>query len=157
MEPMTMTATAIGTLLLVKIGEGAATKAGEQLFEKLKGLLTPQFKDKANKLLLLLRREVPKTAKAIEQAPSPPLNVDATENELKQAIQNNSQLALVVEEVDTFVKANPNLMQAVKEVIDDLKSQPSSTESYNNTIEKVVNLVQGTGASININRQDIRI
>ncbi len=162
MEPMTMTATALGTLLLMKIGEGAATEAGKQVFEKVKSLLTPQLKEKATELLRLLRLKSPQTAKAIEKAPNPPLNIDVTENELKQAIENelkqgiteHSQLAEVVEEIDAVVKADPKLMQVVKQVIDDLKSQPSGKHSYTNIAEKIVNLAQGNGI-IHIDNQTI--
>jgi DNA-binding TFAR19-related protein (PDSD5 family) len=152
MEPMT---TAIGTLLLMKIAEGAATEAGKQIFEKVKGLLTPQLQEKATQLLRLLRLKSPETAKAIEQAPNPPLNIDITENELKQAVQNDSEVAKVVGEIDAVVKADPKLTQAVKEVIDDLKSQPPGNQSFTNIAEKIVNLAQGTGATINIQSQTI--
>ena len=40
-------------------------------------------------------------------------------------------------------------MQAVKEVIDDLKSQPPGNQNFENTIGKLMNLVQG-GGTINI-------
>ncbi len=151
MEPMTVTATAIGTLLLVKIAEGVATEAGKQAFEKVKGLLTPQLQEKVNRLLNLLRLKSPQTVEAIQKAPHPPLNIDITENELKQAIQKDkdSELARVIGEIDAFVKANPKLMQAVKEVIDDLKSQPPGNQNFTNTIGKLMNLVQG-GGTINI-------
>lgn len=40
-------------------------------------------------------------------------------------------------------------MQAVKEVINDLKSQPPGNQNFENTIGKLMNLVQG-GGTINI-------
>ena len=153
MEPMTVTATAIGTLLLMKIAEGVATEAGKQAFEKVKGLLTPQLQEKVNRLLNLLRLKSPQTVEAIQKATNPPLNIDITENELKQAIQNDSELAKVVGEIDAFVKANPKLMQVVKEVIDDLKSQPPGNQNFTNIADKIVNLAQGTGATIKIENQ----
>lgn len=87
MEPMTATATALGTLLLVKIVEGAATEAGKQVYEKVKGLVTSELQEKATQLSRLFRLKSPLTAEAIQKAPNPPLNIDITENELKQAIQ----------------------------------------------------------------------
>jgi hypothetical protein len=155
MEPMTVTATALGTLILVKIAEGAATEAGKQVLEKVKGLLTPQLQEKATELLRLLRLKSPKTAEAIRLAPNPPLNIDITEDELKQAIQEPSRLAEVVKEIDALVKENPDLMQIVKETIDDLKTQPPGNQSFTNIIDKVVNFAQGTGATIRIERQDL--
>ena len=157
MEPMTVTATALGTLLLMKIAEGAATEAGKQVFEKVKGLLTPQLQEKATQLLRLLRLKSPHTVEAIRKAPNPPLNIDTTENELKQAIQNDTELAKVVGEIDAFVKSNPKLMQVVEEVIRDLKSQPPGYQNFTNIIEKVVNFAQGAGATIHIKQQDVHL
>ena len=157
MEPMTMTATALGTLLLAKIVEGAGTEVGKQVFEKVEGLLTPQLQEKVTQLLRLLRLKSPHTAEAIQKAPKPPLNIDTTENELKQAIQNDNELAKVVGEIDAFVKSDPKLMQVVKEVIDDLKSQPPGYQNFTNIIEKVVNFAQGAGASIHIEKQDVHL
>ncbi|MBW4596213.1 MAG: hypothetical protein KME46_25745 [Brasilonema angustatum HA4187-MV1] len=155
MEPMTMTATAIGVLFIKKIGEGAATKVGEQFVEKIRELLSPLVREKASKLLSLLHIKLPNTAKAIEQAPNPPLNVDTVEVEIKRAIQNDGELAQAIQEIDAEVKADPKLAQAVKEVVDDLKSKPLTNQNFINTIEKVANLVQGTGASIKIDSQTI--
>ncbi|AFZ04608.1 hypothetical protein [Calothrix sp. PCC 6303] len=155
MEPTTMTATAIGSLLLVKIGEGAATEVGKQVFEKFKKLLSPLLHEKAKKLLSLLRIKLPNAAKAIEQAPELPLDMNTIEVELQTAIQSDDELANAVWEIDKVVKEDPELTQAVTELVDDIKSQPSGKQNFTNFIEKVVNLVQGTGASINIDKQDI--
>lgn len=153
MEPMTMTATAIGTLLLVKIGEGAATEAGKKLFEKvekLRKLISKSLDEKAKELLRRLRMNFPDAAKDIEEVQLSSFDMDKIEFKLNEAIEKDKLLADVIEEVDNLVKQEPELYQGIKELVEELKPQSPRKHNYNNNIGKVVNLLQGES------RMDIR-
>ena len=159
MEPMTMTATAIATLLLVKIGEGAATEAGKQLFEKvekLRKLISKSLDEKAKEMLRRLRMNFPDAAKDIEEVQLPSFDMEKIELKLNEAIDKDTLLADVVKEVDNLVKQEPELYQGIKELVEDLKPQSLKKHNYYNNIGKVVNMPQGD-STMNIGEQNINL
>jgi hypothetical protein len=144
MEPVTMTAGAIATLVLVKATEKAGEKLGELIV------------DKAGKLLSLLKSKLPNTATAIELSQQQPLDYNKAVLELEAAMKD-PEVAKAVEEVDTAVKADPEVAKLVEDVANTLKSKSPSTQNFMNIVEKVVNFAQGDKASIVIENQNINI
>jgi hypothetical protein len=144
MEPVTLTAGAIATLVLVKASEQAGQKLGELVVEK------------AGKLLSLLKTKLPRTATAIELSQHQALDYGKAVREL-EAAKKDPEVAEVVEEVDTAVKADPEVAKLVEDVANTLKSKSPSTQNFMNIVEKVVNFAQGDKASIVIENQNINI
>jgi hypothetical protein len=147
MEPVTMTAGAIATLVLVTVTEKASEKLGELIV------------DKAGKLLSLLKIKSPSTATAIALSQQKPLDYNKVFREL-EAARTDSEIAKAVVEVDTAIKTNPKIYQTIQAYATVLKSQPPTTQNLTNIIqkiEKVVNLTQGDGSSISIQNQNINI
>ncbi|MEG3900295.1 MULTISPECIES: hypothetical protein [unclassified Microcoleus] len=142
MEPVTMTAGAIATLVLIKATETATEKATEKL-----GKLVVE---KGDKLLSLLKIHSQSTATAIALSQQKPLDYNQAVLELETAKKKYPEVAKAVEEVNTEVNASPETAEKVQSAINYLNSQPSNSQNFINTIEKSVNLVQGTGSSINI-------
>ncbi|WP_196509832.1 hypothetical protein [Nostoc sp. NZL] len=109
MEPVTLTAAWIATLVITKAFE----KTGEILGEK--------ALEQGGNLLSLLKRKAPTTATAIELAQAQPLDYGK---------------ASLVEQVEEAVKKDPEIAQAVKDVADTVKSQPSIIQNFTNTVDK---------------------
>ncbi|MCC5667463.1 hypothetical protein LC653_27165 [Nostoc sp. CHAB 5784] len=109
MEPVTLTAAAIATLVITKAFE----KTGEILGEK--------ALEQGGNLLSLLKRKEPTTATAIELAQAQPLDYGQ---------------ASLVEQVEEAAKKDPEIAQAVKDVADTVKSQPSIIQNFTNTVDK---------------------
>lgn len=96
--------------------------------------------------------KLPGTAKAIEQALSQPFNLESAAIELKQLMQQDSELVNVIEQIDVIVKKNPKLIQVVREVIEDFKIQRLMNYGYRND---AVNYAKEMSVSIKIDRQNI--
>ncbi|MEH2261098.1 hypothetical protein [Nostoc sp.] len=101
MEPVSLTAAAIATLVITKAFE----KTGEIISEK--------AWDEGEKLLVLLKRKEPSTAKAIEQAKTQPLDY--------------SQAYLVGQQVEEAAKKDPEIAQAVEAVANEAQPQLTNT------------------------------
>jgi hypothetical protein len=96
MEPVTLTAAAIATLVITKAFE----KTGEILGEK--------ALEQGGKLLSLLKRKEPTTAKAIEQAQTQPLDYGQAYligQQVEEAAKKDNEIA---EAVAALAKAKPN-------------------------------------------------
>ncbi|MEG4849557.1 hypothetical protein QUB10_01450 [Microcoleus sp. B5-D4] len=128
MEPVTMTAGAIATLVLVKATETATEKATEKLGELVV--------EKADKLLSLLKIKSASTAKAIELAQNQPLNYSKAVGEL-EAVMKDPEVAKAVEEVDTAVSTDAKLASAVKALTNALQSQPPSVQNFGKIAEEI--------------------
>lgn len=124
MEPVTMTAGAIATLVLVKASEQAGEKLGELVV------------DKAGKLLSLLKIKSPSTATAIELSQQQPLNYSKAVRELEAATKE-PEVAKAVEEVDTAVSTDAKLAEAVKALTNALQSQPPSVQNFGKIAEEI--------------------
>jgi hypothetical protein len=148
MEPATLTAGAIATLVLIKATETATEKATEKLGQ--------QVVEKGGKLLSLLKSKSPSTAKAIELSQKQPLDYNQAVFDL-QATMKYPEVVKSVEEVDTAIKADPKVYQTIQAYATVLKSQPPTIQNLTNIIEKVVNFTQGHGASTSIQNQNITI
>ncbi|WP_191758539.1 hypothetical protein [Komarekiella delphini-convector] len=109
MEPVSLTAAAIATLVITKAFE----KTGEILGEK--------ALEQGGKLLSLLKRKAPNTASAIELAQTQPLDYGQ---------------ASLVEQVEEVANKDPEIAQAVEALADTVKSQPSIIQNFTNTVDK---------------------
>ncbi|MEH2198447.1 hypothetical protein [Nostoc sp.] len=101
MEPVSLTAAAIATLVIIKAFE----KTGEIIGEK--------AWNEGEKLLILLKRKEPSTAKVIEQAKTQPLDY--------------GQAYLIGQQVEKAAKKNPEIAQAVEAVANEAQSQMTNT------------------------------
>ncbi|RCJ22495.1 hypothetical protein [Nostoc sp. ATCC 53789] len=109
MEPVSLTASAIATLVITKAFEKTGEVLGEKVLEQ------------GGKLFLLLKRKAPNTANAIELAQTQPLDYGQ---------------ASLVEQVEEAAKKDPEIAQAVEAVADTVKSQPSIIQNFTNTVDK---------------------
>ncbi len=109
MEPVTLTAAAIATLVITKAFEKNGEKLGEKALEE------------GGKLLVLLKRKEPSTANDIELAQTQPLDYDQ---------------ASLVEQVEKAAKKDDEIAQAVEALADAVKSQPSIIQNFRNTVDK---------------------
>ncbi|MEH2108938.1 hypothetical protein [Nostoc sp.] len=110
MEPVSLTAAAIATLVIIKAFE----KTGEIIGEK--------AWNEGEKLLVLLKRKEPSTAKVIEQAKTQSLDY--------------GQAYLIGQQVEEAAKKDPEIAQAVEAVADTVKSQASVIQNFTNTVDK---------------------
>ncbi|MEG4348481.1 hypothetical protein QUA74_01895 [Microcoleus sp. LAD1_D3] len=128
MEPVTMTAGAIATLVLVKATETATEKATEKLGELVV--------EKADKLLSLLKSKSLSTATAIEFSQQQPLDYSKAVRELQEATED-PEIAKAVKEVDTEVGKDAKLAEAVKALTNALQSQPPSVQNFGKIAEEI--------------------
>jgi hypothetical protein len=124
MEPVTITAGAIATLVLVKASEQAGEKLGQLVVEK------------AGKLLSLLKSKSPSTATAIELSQQQPLDYSKAVRELQEATED-PEVAKAVKEVDTAVGKDAKLAEAVKALTNALQSQPPSVQNFGKIAEEI--------------------
>ena len=124
MEPVTMTAGAIATLVLVKASEQAGEKLGQLVVEK------------AGKLLSLLKSKSPSTATAIELSQQQPLDYSKAVRELQEATED-PEVAKAVKEVDTAVGKDAKLAEAVKSLTNALQSHPPSVQNFGKIAEEI--------------------
>ncbi|MEH2161437.1 MAG: hypothetical protein V7K38_10400 [Nostoc sp.] len=101
MEPVSLTAAAIATLVITKAFE----KTGEIIGEK--------AWNEGEKLLVLLKRKEPSTAKLLEQAKTQPLDYN--------------QAYLVGQQVEEVAKKDPEIAQAVEAVANEAQPQLTNT------------------------------
>jgi hypothetical protein len=149
MEPLTTAAIAIGTIVATQALETTTEKVTEAVFEKGKGFLS------------FLRQESPETVTAIEKAPQQPLNYGDVVLAVERAAQASPQVRETMEALVMTAQSSeiPNLENILQDIATALKNVQAvdNKQIFNNTIEKLVNLAQGQGASININEQNITI
>ncbi|QLE40653.1 hypothetical protein FD723_09405 [Nostoc sp. C052] len=101
MEPVSLTAAAIATLVITKAFE----KTGEIIGEK--------AWNEGEKLLVLLKRKEPSTAKVIEQSKTQPLDY--------------GQAYLIGQQVEEAAKKDPEIAQAVEAVANEAQPQLTNT------------------------------
>ncbi|WP_392479288.1 hypothetical protein [Nostoc sp. C110] len=101
MEPVSLTAAAIATLVITKAFE----KTGEIIGEK--------AWNEGEKLLVLLKRKEPNTAKVIEQAKTQSLDY--------------GQAYLIGQQVEEAAKKDPEIAQAVEAVANEAQPQLTNT------------------------------
>jgi hypothetical protein len=101
MEPVSLTASAIATLVITKAFE----KTGEIIGEK--------AWNEGEKLLVLLKRKEPNTAKVIEQAKTQSLDY--------------GQAYLIGQQVEEAAKKDPEIAQAVEAVANEAQPQLTNT------------------------------
>lgn len=124
MEPVSLTAGAIATLVLTKAIEKTGEKLGEKVLEK------------GGDLMQLLKRKSPNTANAIELSQQQPLDYGKAVLEL-EAATHDSEVAKAVEELDAEVKADSKLAQAVEALANALKSQPPTVHNFGKIAEEI--------------------
>lgn len=96
MEPLTVSAIAIGTVIATKALEKTGEKVGEALWDK-----TGQF-------LVTLKKHSPHTVVAIEKAPEQPLDYGKAVLEVESAAQTNPEVNQAMQELAAAAKAEPN-------------------------------------------------
>ncbi len=146
MEPVSLTAGAIATLVLTKVTEKASEKLGEQVVKK------------AGELLSLLKIKLPNTANAIELSQQQPLDSRKAIFDLGAAMED-SAVAKAVIELDTVLKTDPKIYQTIQTYATVLNSHAPTLQNRTNiiqNIDKVVNL-QGEGSSLSMRDQNINI
>lgn len=125
MEPVSLTAGAIATLVLTKVTEKASEKLGEQVVEK------------AANLLSLLKIKLPSTANAIELSQQQPLDYHRAVSDLDTAIIKHGEVEKAVKELDRVVKVDPKLVEAVKALANSLKSKPPTVQNFGKIAEEI--------------------
>lgn len=143
MEPTTLTAAAIATLVITKAFEKTGEKLGEKVLEE------------GGKLLSLLKHKEPSTATAIEKAQQQPLDYgQAVLERVETAANANPEIAQTVKDVEAAAKADPKFLQAVQALENAVKLQASTVHNYGKLaqeIEKIANVYQG---NISIDNQN---
>ena len=145
MEPIELAVGTLAALIITKATEKTGEKLGEKLF------------DQGEALLQQLRRKSPQTALAIEKVNEKPLDWGQAVIDFKETAETDPEVAQAIANVEATISEDADLRNRLEEIAATIKSQQASTQNYHNTIEKVVNLAQGEGASININEQNITI
>ena len=125
MEPVSLTAGAIATLVLTKAIEKTGEKLGEKALEK------------GGDLMQLLKRKSPDTANAIELSQQQPLDYGKAVLELEATTYKYPEVAKAVEELDAEVKADSKLAQAVEALANALKSQPPTVQNFGKIAEEI--------------------
>ncbi|NEU75918.1 hypothetical protein PI95_026000 [Hassallia byssoidea VB512170] len=110
MEPATLTAAAIATLVITKAFEKTGEIIGEKTWQE------------GEKLLALLKEKEPSTANDIQLAQQQPLDY--------------GQADLIGQQVEQAANKHPEIRQAVEAVADTVKSQPSIIQNFTNTVDK---------------------
>lgn len=123
MEPATLTAAVLATIVVTKAFE----KTGEILGEK--------ALEKGGELLVLLRRKKPDTANAIEKAQQQPLDYGQAYLE-------------ATAKVEEAAKQDPEIAQAVENVAEAVKSQPATVQNFGKLAEKIGMVIQGGTVNI---------
>jgi hypothetical protein len=123
MEPTTLTAAVIATIVVTKAFE----KTGEILGEK--------ALEKGGELLVLLRRKKPDTASAIAKAQQQPLDYGQVYLE-------------ATAKVEEAAKQDPEIAQAVENVAEAVKSQPATVQNFGKLAEKIGMVIQGGTVNI---------
>ena len=121
MEPVELTAAAIGTLFFTKALEKTGEKLGEEAFKQ------------GGKLLQLLKRKSPETASAIEKVVQNP----------ELAEQQGYDVEVLVEKVEEAAKADPEVAAALRDWTNVVQSQGSTIQNFTKLAEKIGMVVQG--------------
>lgn len=141
MEPLSLTAAAIATLVLTKALEKTGEKLGEKVVEK------------SGELMKRLKHDSPATASAIELAPEQPLDYGQAVLEVNSAATTSDELLQALQEVVEAANADPNpkLAQALKDVANTLPSQQPTIQNLAKLAEKINNLNQAETITIHQN------
>jgi hypothetical protein len=123
MDPASLTAATIATLILTKASE----KTGEKLGEAVSAL--------GGKLLSLLQRKSPTTAAAIAKVAQQP--------ELAEQQPADYGTAVLVQQVEQAAAADAEVQQAVQEVADAVRSQTSTVQNLAKLADKIGINIQG--------------
>ena len=123
-EPMTLTAAAITTMIATKAFE----KTGEKISEAIMGLI-PKF-------LSALRRKDPKTADAIATVAQQP--------ELAEQQPETYGTSALVAKVEAIAQEDAEIRQAVQEVQTAVQAQPGAVVNLTQLAEKIGVANQGT-------------
>jgi hypothetical protein len=123
MEPISLSAGVIATLVLTKAIEKTGEKLGEKTLEK------------SADLLKMLKRKSPDTAKAIELATQNP--------ELSQQKPEDYGIAILQAKVEEAAQLDSEVAEAVEAVASEINSKPASIQNFTKLAEKIGMLVQG--------------
>lgn len=150
MEPLTTAAIALGTAIAMKILNKTGEDIGQAVHEK------------GSSFIRSLKPLSPDTTEAIEKVADQSLDYGKVVLEVETAFNKDQQVAQASQELLKAVDQNKNekLAQQIQEelnkIAEALRNQSGSGATYNNTIEKLVNLAQGN-ATIHIESQTIHL
>jgi hypothetical protein len=133
MEPVTLTAAAIATLVFTKAGEKVGEKLGEKVVEQ------------TGKLMEVLKRKSPDTASAIEVVQKNP--------ELAQKVPSEYSVKVLAEKIETLAQKDSEIREALQGITNEVNAQPQSIQSITNIAEKIGLVAPGsvfTGNTFNL-------
>lgn len=117
MEPVTLTAAAIATLVFTKAGEKVGEKLGEKVVEQ------------TGKLMEVLKRKSPDTASAIEVVQKNP--------ELAQKVPSEYSVKVLAEKIETLAQQDSEIREALQGITNEVNAQPQSIQNITNIAEKI--------------------
>lgn len=136
MDPVTLSAAAIATLVITKASE----KVGEGLGEAVMAT--------AGKLLALLRRKRPEAVKALEGSEATPLDYGEAVLELEAAVKNDPEVAEAVQAVEAAVKGDPKLAGEAQKLAEAIAQQPPTVYNAGKLAETIGALFQNSTINI---------
>ena len=128
MEPIELAVAAL-VFIAAKAPDKAADKIWDKLWEQGENLLTH------------LWRKAPRTAIAIKQAQTIPLNLEQTVIDVRAVAQTDLEVAEAVKAVETTVREHPELQQKIAK---ELQSQPTIIQNSAKLAEKINAVFQST-------------
>ena len=143
MEPIEFALAALVISFFTKTAEKSGEEFGKNLPKQI------------GQLFQRLQLKSPQTLTSIEAVKEQPLDFPQVAQQLQIASQDDPQIAQLISEIHATTLHDPQLIQDLKELIHQFKSRSTTPQTINNTIEKMVNMVQGDRGSINIQNQNI--
>ena len=139
MDPVTLSAAAIATLVITKASE----KVGEGLGEAVMAT--------AGKLLTLLKRKRPDAVKALESGEVKPLDYGEAVLELEAAVKDDPEVAEAVQAVEAAVKDDPKLAGEAQKLAEAIAQQPPTVYNAGKLAETIKAVFQGNIITGDIN------
>lgn len=128
MDPATLSAAAIATLVITKAFEKTGEKLGEKALEQ------------GGKLVRLLKERFPKADSALARVEEKPEDWGEAVLEVEAAAKDDPEVAEAVQEVATAAKENANaeIVQKLQAIEDAIKAQRPTTQQEFGKVAEVV-------------------
>lgn len=122
MEPISLTAGAIATLVVTKAFEKTGEKLGEKALEQ------------SGKLAKLIKEKFPKTSDKLALVPENPEYLGEAVLEVEAAAQQDDEVKATVEAIANAVKSQPKYNQMIKNIVkNNYGGNVGTTENDNRT------------------------
>lgn len=122
MEPISLTAGAIATLVVTKAFEKTGEKLGEKALEQ------------SGKLARLIHEKFPKTSEKLALVPENPEYLGEAVLEVEAAAQQDEEVKATVEAIASEVKSQPTYNQMIKNIVkNNYGGNVGTTENDNRT------------------------